>query len=309
MFKKISKKFLVGFASLLIVGGVATQPVSAQEDETAIDVTFTFKNDYVLRGNSFANGYQKGPSPMASLLYFQPDIYFTLQHGWWFDIWASALIGNKSYFFGDDGRDLDTENGVHDYFDELDFSFGYSGSSRIGDVSVGFLTYFYANPAYNGFGGSDAPEIDLDFRYSGPTSPELTFRWLASVTPGNSGRAGRQYFSIKFSKDWDVGNDTSFNFNWTLGYHILTKAAIGTQANDPNNIWSPSRETNGFQGFSHLDVGIGFGKDFFSWGLTGIYRYNLELVGEGETTEYLDNANGQNHKLIWLTSISFAFGF
>ena len=311
MFKRTKSKILAMIAGLLLISGTVAQPLSAQEaDETAIDVTFTFLNNYVLRGQSFTKDYQAQGSSMAFLLYFQPDIYFQLSNGWWFDIWGSAQLGNKSPF-GDDGSPA----GGIDYFDEVDFAFGYSGSSRIGDVSVGFLTYAYPNPKY-----TSASDLDLSFQFAGPDSPQLSFYWLHSlIASGNfsaNGKAGRNYLAIKFSDSWDIANESTFGLHWALGYHILPSVCVyetaqefipdtdvtddknrigGTGANSysggcrkevkadaaTGTIAVPAQRPVAIQGFSHFDIGISLSKDFFTWSITAIYRYRPGLFESG----------------------------
>ena len=311
MFKRTKSKILAMIAGLLLISGTVAQPLSAQEaDETAIDVTFTFLNNYVLRGQSFTKGYQSQGSSMAFLLYFQPDIYFQLSNGWWFDIWGSAQLGNKSPF-GDDGSPA----GGIDYFDEVDFAFGYSGSSRIGDVSVGFLTYAYPNPKY-----TSASDLDLSFQFAGPDSPQLSFYWLHSlIASGNfsaNGKAGRNYLAIKFSDSWDIANESTFGLHWALGYHILPSVCVFNEAQtvvpgttdainreDATNYSNdcsdgtattadgtviPEQRPVAVQGFSHFDIGISISKDFFTWSITAIYRYRPGLFENGA----LYNANG-----------------
>ena len=343
MFKRTKSKILAMIAGLLLISGTIAQPLSAQEaDETAIDVTFTFLNNYVLRGQSFTKDYQAQGSSMAFLLYFQPDIYFQLSNGWWFDIWGSAQLGNKSPF-GDDGSPA----GGIDYFDEVDFAFGYSGSSRIGDVSVGFLTYAYPNPKY-----TSASDLDLSFQFAGPDSPQLSFYWLHSlIASGNfsaNGKAGRNYLAIKFSDSWDIANESTFGLHWALGYHILPSVCVyeTAQATDQSgeDVTNYSNDCNdgkedenlkqrpvAVQGFSHFDIGISLSKDFFTWSITAIYRYRPGLFETGarynadgtgidaSPNAYFgaaldsrpdgDGKQGRLQNLIGVTSIAFNFGF
>ena len=337
MFKRTKSKILAMIAGLLLISGTIAQPLSAQEaDETAIDVTFTFLNNYVLRGQSFTKSYQAQGSSMAFLLYFQPDIYFQLSNGWWFDIWGSVQLGNKSPF-GDNG---DGAGGI-DYFDEIDFAFGYSGSSRIGDVSVGFLTYGYPNPQY-----TNASDLDLSFQYAGPDSPQLSFYWLHSlISLGNftaNGKAGRNYLAIKFSDSWDIANESTFGLHWALGYHILPSVCVyntaqpfvpgtsdeirGESATSYSEGCGDYQRPISVHGFSHFDIGISLSKDFFTWSITAIYRYRPGLFESGANynadgtgieanpiakfgSDLGPGKEGRLQNLIGVTSISFNFGF
>ncbi len=159
---------------------------------------------------------------------------------------ASGLVGIENTFPG-----LYKEANGLERLDEVDYTIGYSTSTKKGDIGFGIIHYTGVNP--KGINGLGITEVYGT--YALPFLTDLTFGINARADTGNE----YQYYSVSYGRD--IIEDT-LSFGITAGYQVQ----------------------NNLQGFNNVTANLSYSISGFTIGLNLVYRPDLKMVVENGGT-------------------------
>ncbi len=300
----------------LIVLSALTVPVSVfAEDESGIELDLNFVSNYVWRGEDYFVGKpaqeNEVPGAHSGAIAFQPSLtFYTPLEGFYVNIWSSYALqdrgdvdANKDGFSGDaDQANICTQTidgaANPDYIagavceqnglrrrDEVDYTFGYEGESRIGTIGFGVLRYTFTHVK-----GSDRTDLtDTEFFFTYSPSGDIISGLYFNIYTGSA----TEYHQVGYGYDIGLTDDIELNLDVAAGYQ--------TQAN-----FSGWRDITG-------SAGVSIASFYASWNFAN--RVSSEFFDTDSNPEDFKVADPETGELealprtLWWISVGYVLEF
>ncbi len=248
-------KNTIAIISLLALFSLAT-PVVAGEKEIVITKTLNSDWDITLSGNVWSH-YSIDGSMFADTPVFQPDLWIQHKSGFWFDIWGSVGLGEKTVFD-----------------DELDLGLGWTGDFAGLTLFMGTWYYFLEDsPIGDIWGEKLKVSKTLKFGDTLSVSPfaSLTlYQSSGSVEGGNFVQLGAsleqeflEYFTL-YLKPYAMYDDGYFGL--PAGWRACVDAGVKYQYDKNTSFSLDAKYMNPLHGLggypNDFIFGVGFTRSF-----------------------------------------------